>query len=225
MSGFGRMNPWPFTFGGGQRPIEQEYNALRDALAPNRRGYNVDDDLIDIENYAHATALAQIWVANKRSQNQALPLRMLEELRRWEEILKHRPAPTDSDQSRRGAVQAKLRGMAGNSLVDIEATARAVLGPNYVAVYTVDPDDEITWWPGINPGPPGFEWCSNRCTIGVAMSRKGLSNAEVDGKIARLEEKLDAMMRADMAFCVGIEDPVDDGGFICGIGVCGLTLL
>lgn len=221
MSGFGCFNCFPFTFGGSTTSVEHEYHALRESLAPNRRGYNVDDDLIDVEIYAQAAAVANIWAVNDRLANQAIPERMLEAVREWEEILRLRPSPEDYDQDRRAAIEAKLRGQAGNALVDIEATARAVLGANFVEVHTVAEADEITYWPGQNPGPPGYEWSSNRCTIGVEMTRVGLTDAEVDAKIARLHEKLDAMLPAWMTFQVGI----GSDGFICDIGICDLTLL
>lgn len=223
MPGFGRFGCWPFQFGGAIRPIEAEYNALREALAPNRQGYDVDDDLTDIEVYAQASALAQIWAANRRSANQAIPARMLEELPREEEILGLRPAPTDTPLDRRASVAAKRRGLAGNTLADIEATCRAVLGANFEAVETVDADDQITYWPGINPGPPGREWSSNRCAIGVRMNTVGITDDQRDTKIAALAEKLDAMLPAWMTFEIGTGDAED--GFICDIGICDLTLL
>ncbi|MGK3981296.1 hypothetical protein WMF38_57395 [Sorangium sp. So ce118] len=223
MSGFGRFNCWPFQFGGATRPIETEYNALREALAPNRQGYNVDDDLIDAENYAHAMALSQIWAANKRSANQAIPSRMLEELPREEEILRLKPAPTDTDLDRRSSVAAKRRGLAGNAMPDIEATCRAVLGANYVEVHRVEPEEQTTYWPGVNPGPPGFEWSSNRCTILVEMTRVGMTDQQYYAAVARLEEKLDSMLPAWMTFSHFVSD--ESNGFYVGISGMGVVPL
>jgi hypothetical protein len=220
---FGRFSPWPFQFGGAIRPIEAEYNALRDALAPNRQGYNVDDDLIDVGIYGEAMALAQIWAANRRSANQAIPSRLLEELPREEEILGLRPDPAQTTLDRRASVAGKRRGLAGNAMPDIEATCRAVLGANFVTVETVDTADQITYWPGVNPGPPGREWSSNRCTIGIRMNTVGITDAQRDAKIASLAEKLDATLPAWMTFCIGICDA--DDGWICDVGICDLTLL
>jgi hypothetical protein len=220
---FGRFGNFPFRFGGGTPPIEAEYNALREALAPNRQGYNVDDDLIDVEVYAEAMALAQIWAANKRSANQAIPSRMLEELPREEEILRLKPAPGDTALDRRASVEGKRRGLAGNAMPDIEATCRAVLGANFVQVHTVATEDQITYWPGVNPGPPGREWSSNRCTIGVRMNTAGLTDKQRESKIASLTEKLDAMLPAWMTFVIGTGAVGD--GWICDIGICDLTLL
>lgn len=223
MAGLGKFNPWPLQFGGATRPIETEYNALREALAPNRQGYDVDDDLMDVEVYAQAMALAQIWAANRRSANQAIPARMLEELPREEEILGLKPAPTDTMLDRRASVEGKRRGLAGNAMPDIEAACQAVLGANFVAVHGVEPEDEITYWPGVNPGPPGREWSSNRCSIGVRMNTVGLTDAQRDQKIATATEKLDAMLPAWMTFVVGTGNA--DDGWICDVGICDLTLL
>lgn len=223
MPGFGRFSPMPFQFGGATRPIETEYNALREALAPNRQGYDVDDDLADVGIYAEAMALAQIWAANRRSANQAIASRLLEELPREEEILGLRPDPKDSAIDRRASVAAKRRGLAGNAMPDIEATCRAVLGANFVAVETVADADQITYWPGLNPGPPGREWSSNRCTIGVRMNTVGLTDNQRDSKISSLTEKLDAMLPSWMTFCIGTGDA--DDGWICDVGICDLTLL
>jgi hypothetical protein len=225
MVAFGRWGGFPRRFGGGQSYAQQEYTALRSALAPDGRGYDIDDPLLDVEIGAHAIALGMIWAINARTKNQAIPARMLEEVTRWEEILKLRPDPADSDNERRAAIEAKLRGLTGNTIVDVEATARSIFGPNFVSVYTVDPDDDVTYWPGVNPGPPGFEWSTNRMTIGVAVSRVGLSDEQMDRKMPRLYEVLDLMLPVWMTFCVGTEDADDDGGFICDIGTCDLTLL
>lgn len=227
MPGMGRWSPFPFQFGGGTRPIEAEYNALREALAPNRQGYNVDDPLIDAEIYAEAMALAEIWAANKRSANQAIPKRMLEELPREEEILHLKPSPTDTDRDRRASVEAKRRGLAGNAMPDIEATCRAALGPNFVAVHTVATEDQITYWPGMNPGPPGFEWSSNRCCIGVRMNTVGLTDDQVRSKTEALREKLDAMLPAWMTFTVGTSSlgSGTSSGWVVNRAIVGRTLV
>lgn len=222
----GRWGGFPFRFGGGKGFKQKEFLALKTSLAgPNRTGYNTDDPLIDLECEAHALALAAVWKSNQRTANQAIPTRMLEETRRWETIMRLPVAPDDTDQDRRAAVAAKFRGLLGNAMPDIEDVCREVLGPNYVGVNTVADSDQITWWPGVAPGPPGFEWTSNRCTIGVAMTRAGLSDSEVQGKIARLVEKLDAMLPAWMTFQVGVDDSGTGAGFIVDIGIVDLTLL
>ena len=46
-------------------------------------------------------------------------------------------------------------------------------GAIFVALRVVQPANEITYWPGAYPGPPGFEWSSNRCKIGMELSNVG----------------------------------------------------
>lgn len=225
MSTCGRWSGLPFECSGDDPVDEQEYEALRSALAPDGRGYNIDDDLIDIEIEAHAAALRLIWDVNERTANQAIPAWMLEEVTRWEEILRLRPDPADSDNERRAAIEAKLRGLTGNTIVDVEATARAIFGPLFVSVNVPESASTYAWWPGVNPGRPGFEWSTNRMTIGVAVSRGGLTDETFSRKLSRLRESLDAMLPVWMTFTVGIAPEGETSGFICDVGICDITLL
>jgi hypothetical protein len=218
---FGRDGSFPFRFGGGEGFATQERKALKTELCPERGvGYNPEDPLLDIECHAHGLAIGMIWAVNRRTQNQAIPEEMLEELTRNEEILRLNPAPTDTDQDRRAAVAGTLRGLSGNGIADIEDTARKILGRNFVKVQTVATADIVAYWSGVNPGPPGYEWSSNASIVGIHMTRNGLSDEGTIDVIRRLTVAIDAMLPAPMTFRIGLT-----GGFICDVGVCDLTLL
>src|SRR5689334_12791594 len=161
--GFGRTNPFPFRFGGGESTLDVLHEALLDAYAP---GWDVSDDAEKAaEAYMQALAVTFLWVANRRLGNQGQPLKMIEFLTTWEEATGLRPAARDRPIERRRRLAAKLRGLVNNTLSDIQAACQELLGPAFVALRTTAPDDEIVYWPGQNPGPPGFEWSSNRCTL------------------------------------------------------------
>lgn len=216
--GFGLYNGFPFEFGGGDSDIELELMALLDAYAP---GW---DSTEGTENYAecvaYANAVAVVWACNKRLANQLIPLRMLENLRVWEESCKLRPAASDTDVERRKRVAAKLRGIANNSLADITEAVQQILGNNFEALVLVPPAQQTTYWPGINPGPPGFEWSSTRAIIGIQMSTDGLNDSEFYAKRTAVVELLDAMIPAWMTFTTGT-----GSAFVINQGVLAQTLL
>ncbi len=219
MPSFGRYNPFPLTFGGGASRWETEHAALLDALADT---YDPAEETASwVELYAYALAAAMVWAINARVAGQALPARMLEALPTWEEVCKLRPGPTDSMQARRARVAAKLRGVADNTLGGIYDSCAALAGGLFVEVRTVTLANEIAYWPGVNPGPPGYEWSSNRATFAVVLTRGSLGDADFRDLVERTYQMLDAMAPAWMTFQVGIAG----GGFICGKGIVGLTLL
>jgi len=216
---FGRFGGYPRRYGGGDSTKQIELEAFLDAFAP------AWDAAEDTENYAeceaYAVAVAMIWDINRRLTNQAIPAQMLEALPIWEETLKLRPADTDSAAARRGKVAAKLRGIAGNSTGDIVAALTALLGTTFVQLVIVPTANELTYWPGIYPGPPGYEWSSNRALVGVEVQQGVLSDAEFQDKQDAVVELLDLMLPSWMTFCTGVES----GGFICDVGICGETFL
>jgi hypothetical protein len=227
VSTFGRWSGFPFEFSGDDPPDEQEHTALKLALSPDRKGFNTDDDLIDIECEAHAAALRIIWDVNTRTANQAIPARMLEEVVRWEEILKLRPSPEDSDNDRRNAIEAKLRGLTGNAIADIERVARAIFKQYFVAVNVVDPLEVYAWMPGVDPGPPGFEWSSNRMTIGISVRRGTMDDDVFRRRVSTLDDAIAAMLPVWMTYTVGAAPTDESGssGFICDVSICDETLL
>jgi len=215
---FGR-NPYPLRYGGGVNPLIVEHEAMLAALAP---GFDTTPDSpVYAEAYAHALALTMIWRLNGRLRNQLVPLRMLETLPTWEAACKLRPTPTDSMPERRRRMAAKLRGIIGNTIADIHDSMAAILGAHFLGLASTALADEVTYWPGVNPGPPGFEWTSNRAMIAVRTQRLGLADVAFDALLARAAEMLEAMIPAWMGYQVG----TDEGGWIVEIGIVDVTLL
>lgn len=194
--GFGRGNPFPFKLGSGISYVETENQAMLTSL---RKGYKPDDETAHAaEVYAHALVLASIWATNNRLRNQALPLKMLEALPMWEEICSLRPANNARDIDRRSAVAAKLRGAAGNTLGDITEALAELLGTAFVAIDVVDPTDEVVYWPAEYPGPPGFEWSSNRAHLYIQVQKGTRTDVEFYSLIA----SMDAFLRSYLpAWC------------------------
>src|SRR5678810_789183 len=148
------------------------------------------------ECLAHAQTIACIWAANERLKNSRIPSRMMETLPDWEKACKLRVGPTDTDVARRGALSAALRGLSGNTITDIQAACTEVMGSNFVELVFVAPADEVTYWPGVYPGYPGFEWMSNRAVVAVKVTSSGLSSSEFFDKRITLADILDRMLPA-----------------------------
>lgn len=218
MPSFGR-NPYPKRFGGGPSTLEQEHTALLDRLAP---GWSTEEGTESwCELYAHALAVTMLWQVDRRLAYQFIPDAMMENLPVWEEACKLNPLPTDAVQVRRANVAAKLRGLAGNAVTDITATAQSICGTNFVRLDP--PPSAALWiyWPARNPGPPGYEWSSNRASISIVLQRGSLTDADFNQMLETLTIALNAMIPAWMQFCIG----TDDGGFVCSVGTLGVTLL
>jgi N-acetylmuramoyl-L-alanine amidase len=192
--------------------------AMLDRLAP---GWDVSPDLdVYAETWAHAVGVAIVWAINTRVRRCFIPSDMQESLPTWETACRLRPEPTDTVHARRRAVAARLRGLAGNALLDIEATARSALGSHFVELRTVAEVDAITHWPGINPGPPGFEWFSNRAHIAVVIDAGPAGDADLGAAVARTLGELDLLTPAWMTFLVGTADDC-----IADLAISGLTLV
>jgi len=217
VSSWGR-NPWPRRFGGGRREHYEEHIALLDALAT---GWDISEDQSAYaESYAHAVGLSFVWIVNKRLANQIIPERMTDMLAEWEQACRLRPLPNESVLERRRRVAAKFRGIAGNRLADIIDTCQTLLGASFVGIVNVDPLTHLNYWPGVNPGPPGFEWSSTRCILGVRVQKDLLSESEFLVRRQKLAEALDAMLPAWMSFRIGV-----GSSFVVNEGIVGSTFL
>lgn len=174
----------------------------------------------EVETYTQARTLKLIWDAGRRLANQWIPERMMESLPDWEEILKITPAAGSTDNARRTDVAAKLRGFNGNAMVDILAVVQKVLGSNFEDLRTLPREENIVYWPGGIPGPPGFEWMNTAAMLIVEANLNGLNQAAAQSKGAKVVGALNSVIPAWMTFSVGIGDE-----FIIGEGLVGVTLL
>lgn len=218
MGKYGR-SPYPRRYGGGPNVLEIEHMAMLDALEP---GWDVSDDTaVYAETYAHALAVTAIWRINGRLANMLIPLKMMESLPVWEQATGLRPKPSDSPQVRRRALAAKMRGFVGNTLRDIFDVCATAAGVNFLGL-SGDATPTV-YWPGLNPGPPGFEWSSTRASIGVQLSKDGLTDAAFGELFQSLHDNLDKLIPGWMTFQMGVGTA--STGFIVDIGVVDLTII
>jgi hypothetical protein len=225
MLGFGWTNPFPLQLGGGISYIEDERNALLDEYEA-KIGLSREEDT---ENYAESLADAQavaiIWHTNNRLRRQAIPEFMLENLVVWEESTGLRPTNDALMPDRRRILAAKLRGQINNALTDIEAVAQKILGDNFVKLELVAPVNAVSYWPGVNPGPPGYEWVSNYAHIAIRMTRTGLTAAEFQDLRTNLFLHFNDFLPAWMTYEVGIGPTSGNAQFVLNQGILGRTLL
>jgi len=213
---------FPLKFGGHDDTQDVEHQALLDALAP---GWDVEEDTeLWIETRVDALALTMIWIINRRAGNQAIPTRMQEVLADWEAATNLRPASSDTLIARRRALSAKLRGIVANALDDIEDAAATAMGANFVALVQVAEADWISYWPGINPGPPGYEFSSNRAHICIHCNRNGLTDAEFVALRTKLINTLLHLVPVWMRFTIGLGSGVGTT-HVCNVGIVGATII
>lgn len=210
---------FPAPIGGDEDYHSIEHGALLSAMEP---AFDTSSGTeLWCETYGDATAIGIAWACGQRLANQAVPSRMLDALETQEECAGLRPTFDDHDIDRRNRLGAKLRSIAGNSLNDLEQACETALGLNFEEVRVVDHDDQITYWPGINPGPPGLEWCSNRLRYGVVMNTDALStNRARTAKLESVAVQMETSLPAWASYCVGV-----GSDFIAGIGIVGETFL
>ncbi len=209
--------PLAASLGGGPSEWESELYALLDAYAP---AWDAGEDT---ESYAEVEALAlgvaMIWAVNQRRQDWFIPSRMMESLLVFEKACNIRPLLGATLQARRQAIAARFLGFAGNSLAQLYAVCSAMAGALFLG-FAVD-TSPTSYMPGINPGPPGFEWMSTRACLAVRLQKTGVADAIFMDLVRRLRVELHALCPAWMTFTIG----TDEGGFVAGVGIAGVTLL
>jgi hypothetical protein len=199
VASFGKYGPMPLRFGGGTRAIEAVHRAHQEALEPFL-DVTDEDGIAYVETYADASVMAEAWKASQRLRNQLQPAKMLESLPVWEEATRLRVGLDDTEGERRSALAGKFRGLSGNAIGDIRDACALLCGANFVALHTVAPADEIVFWPGVNPGPPGLEWSSNRATVYVELTKAGLDQGSFDSLVSRLLSTLDDLCPSWLSF-------------------------
>lgn len=217
---FAARFPWAF---GGHDPVEdQEHQALLDAYAP---GWDISDDTeMNAEAWMEAVGVSLIWHANRRFGNGLIPTKMTDLLETYEQACNLRPRPTDSTKRRRGALAAKLRGIAGNLYADLQAAALQAAGSAYVGTSVAAAADIYNYLPGISPGPPGQEFSSNRCLVAVLLQTGGRTQASFLALQRDVIEAIEAIKPAWLRVIVGVGTS-SGGEFVAGVGVAGLTVI
>lgn len=231
---YGSGGPYPRQYGGGKRArtyatqgIAQEFRRYKLDVSPGT--------VKGAEAYAYGNAIGGIWAINGRLANAEIPLRMMETLTTWEEILRLRPTVDESDNARRQAVAAKFRALSGQmTFGDIEDICRAVMGNSFVQLVKAERPDYMTYMPGgggpalaaldpaewgqFAPGLPGFENATNRCLLAIVVQQGILDDATYAKLKAALQRLMQTALPAYMGFAIG----QGTAGFIVGIGVLGV---
>lgn len=185
---FGGRNPFPFRLGGGKSRQQAIYESLNMGLGT---AFDTSDaSTVTAETSADARAIAAIWSANKRHQNQFDPRRMTDMLPRWEAIFAVRPSVTDSDNARRAILTLKFQALGGPLYATIEEICAAFLGNILIGVEYIDLTHVNANWPGGTPPQPTM-WNSNIDHILVRVVRPG---QEVGITRQQYFEKLREMM-------------------------------
>ena len=216
--------PVPAALGGGDEETEEgsiiavEHQALLDALAP---GWDTDpDEGFSVEMFAWAQAVTMIWAINRRMKNWLIPDNMLDSLPIWEEATGLRPSSATTDTERRARVAAKLLGLVSNAIGFIESAAQQTLGAAFDGLVLVDPSEFVVYWPGVNPGPPGFEWSTNRVRIGIRVDPTSLTDLRFSEVRQVLFDQLDTMIPGWMTFQIGV-----GSSFTINQGIIGQTFI
>lgn len=219
MAAFGE-NPFPRRFGGGRRPATLERRALERAF--KKDGFSVDEGTTKAaEAFALGTAVGGIWSINERLRGAEVPEKMLETLQTYEEVYRTRPSSEDSDNARRSYVAAKMRALAGQATSeDIEDVCQILLGSRFEGLRKLEETYTHTYWPAQNPGRPGLEWCSDRCSFAILVRQKATSDAEWERILTQLFQTMNTLVPAYMTFYIGR----DDGGFFPESSLPGLDL-
>lgn len=218
------MGRLPESAGQPQVDVDAEHMAILDALAPTWD--TAEGTMLWAETRAEAYAVTAGWLLNRRIGNQLIPTRMLDNLVDWEKSCNLHTGVDESPKARRRALAAKMRGYVGNTISDIEDVANKAAGSRFVDLVTVASTDVISYWPGVNPGPPGYEWTSNYA-IAAAHLTKGNLDVPAQRKLLDLTreamlEMCPAWMRCEAAFGDGTTNGTN---FVAGVGVAGVTFL
>lgn len=159
-----------------------------------------DSDIVAVEAAAEAAAVAMIWAAGERLSNQSQALKMIEALPVWEEACGLQPGAKDSARERRDALAAKFRGYGGNTESDIRGICSASMGSAFVALHHVPAAEATSYWPGINPGPPGYEWMSNFSLVLAQVTKSGLGDAEFRRRVNKMTATVDEVLDSECTF-------------------------
>lgn len=213
MPGFGN-NGFPFAFGSPKGYGEQLRQALFDEYAPVLD--MSDGTIAAVEAEAEAYVVSMVWAASERLANQSQALRMIEALPIWETACGLNPGPRESARERRNALAAKFRGYTGNTESDLRGVCSAAMGSLFVALHHAPDSDVYAYWPGMNPGPPGYEWMTNRNLILAQVTKSGMGDDEFTRRVNKMTGVVDEILAGDCVFdwFVTDTDGVDEGFFL-----------
>ena len=218
--GFGRSNSFPIRLGGGESTSEALFAGL---LAEYAKGFSTEEFTENwCETYGEAVALSIIYATNGRVSRQMIPGEMQENLPVWEDILQIPKVDGASLVRRRAAVASKMRTMVKNALTDLAAAATGAMGANFTELRTTPDDDVWFYMPGVNPGPEGMPFASNRAIVTFVVNKNNLNDFAFNQKVETLASALRGIAPGWQWFTIGIDS---GSGFVPLAGVVDLTLL
>src|SRR5690606_35213996 len=106
----------------------------------------------------------------------------------------------------------------------IGAAALAAAGSAFVAFVGAPLDSIVSYWPGINPGPPGIEFSSSRCMFAVHLRPDRLTVDEFRRTASAVASVVDAIKPSWMQIEVGVGTG-SGTAFIPGKATVGLTFI
>lgn len=214
----GHGGKFPVRCGGGDELLLQIHQAILDELRPY---FNVSADTeIWIEAYVDAVACWMVWRFNARLKESWNPNGMLDTFEMFASATGVVINANDRPHDIGAKIAAKFRGFGGNALVDQEEVASKIFGKNFVKLMITPKDKRVSYWPGVNPGPPGFEWASNVSITGVLVTKYALSDSDFSRLKADLGKLLDEMLPSWASFTIGTGP-----GFVVNQGIVGETLV
>lgn len=223
--GLGRADTFPLTLGGGESTVENIFAALLEEYRPKPGGGGFDvseGSETWCEAYAEAVAVGMIYACNERAAKQMIPECMQENLPVWEEVLGVIVVPDTPLVRRRAVVAAALKVLAKNALTNIAAAARKILGRNYSDLRVTAEADVYFYMPGLNPGPPGWTFTSNRAVITILANKVGINEATYVDLVSRLSERLFGLLPGWMRFEIGTDS---GAGWVPNVGIVDQTVV
>ncbi len=203
MAGFGCYNPFPRSFGGDVRDVETTH---RSSIEGHSQVTDIElHGLTWLELYADSALIANGWAASRRIANQRSPTKAMEGLPVWEEACGLRPLLGELATERRRTLSAKLIGLENHEAA-IRDVCTAIMGSGFVELTWVDPADDVTYMPGVMPGPPGMDWASKRAIAFVEVTKGSLDQDTFDRLVGKLESRLDDLLPAWMGHNVFTHD-------------------
>lgn len=203
--------------------VDAEHEALLDYLS---LGWDIaEETALWAETRAEAYAITAGWLLNRRLANQLVPTRMLDNFVDWETACSLRSGANESTRARRRRLAGKMRGFVGNTISDIEDVARKAAGDRFVALVQATTTNAVSYWPGVNPGPNGFEWSSS---FAIACAHLTAGNLNAGQQRRLLDTTRDAMLEmcpAWMTCEAAFGDGTTSGSFVAGVGIAGVTVL
>lgn len=198
MSGAFNYNPEKF---GGEKDHDVEV-ILRSLLEADGTALSKEvDSYVWAERYAEAKVIAYLWSLTRGFANQMDATRMTDFLPRWERIYGIRPISTDTENSRRAKVAAKIAMYGARPTQQVVHDLLAVImNPVYVGIVITPSNLAVTRVPGGVTVPGGITaidgpWYSTVSHIAIqTVKPASMSESEFKEIVAQIPSYLDDLL-------------------------------